>query len=110
MAACGRAPGDTLTLGATSFDLVQYHFHAPSEHTLSERRYPMEMHMVHRSAAGRLAVVGVLIAEDRHNPAFEPVWNNLPRARGVEKPYEYVMVDVDALLPSSHARTANRAP
>jgi carbonic anhydrase len=95
--------GDTLTLGATSFDLVQYHFHAPSEHTLSGRRYPMEMHMVHRSADGSLAVVGVLIAEGRHNPAFEPVWSNLPRARGVETHYEHVTVDVDALLPSSHA-------
>lgn len=77
MAACGRAPGDTLTLGATSFDLVQYHFHAPSEHTLSGRRYPMEMHMVHRSAAGRLAVVG---RAHRRRPAQ-------PRVRaGLEQP------------------------
>jgi carbonic anhydrase len=95
--------GDTLTLGRASFDLAQYHFHSPSEHTISGRRYPMEMHMVHRSAAGTLAVVGVLIAQGRHNPAFEPVWNNLPREKGVETHYEHVTVDVDALLPSSHA-------
>lgn len=95
--------GDTLTVGERSFDLVQYHFHSPSEHTLSGRRYPMEMHMVHRSASGTLAVVGVLVAEGRHHTAFDPVWANLPRGRGVETHYAHIMVDVDALLPASHA-------
>jgi len=91
--------GDTLALGETAYELVQYHFHNPSEHTFSGRRFPMEMHMVHRSASGDLAVVAVLIEEGRHNPAFDPVWGNLPRARGVETHYEHVTVDVDALLP-----------
>jgi carbonic anhydrase len=95
--------GDTLSLGESSFDLVQYHFHSPSEHTLSGRRYPMEMHMVHRSASGALAVVGVLVAQGHHHAAFDPVWTNLPRAKGVETHYEHVTVDVDALLPVSHA-------
>lgn len=92
--------GDTLTLGDRSYELVQYHFHHPSEHTLAGRRFPMEMHMVHRSATGALAVVGVLIAEGRHNDAVEPIWANLPRAQGVAVHYEHVRVDVDALLPT----------
>ena len=95
--------GDTLSVGETSFDLVQYHFHSPSEHTFSGRRYPMEMHMVHRASSGALAVVGVLVAEGRHHAAFDPVWTNLPRAKGVETHYEHITVDVDALLPASHA-------
>ena len=95
--------GDTLSVGDTSFDLVQYHFHSPSEHTFSGRRYPMEMHMVHRASSGALAVVGVLVAEGRHHAAFDPVWTNLPRAKGVETHYEHITVDVDALLPASHA-------
>ncbi len=94
--------GDTLVLGDTPYELVQYHFHNPSEHTFSGRRFPMEMHMVHRATSGALAVVGVLIADGRHNRAFEPVWANLPRAKGVETHYEHVRVDVDALLPASH--------
>jgi carbonic anhydrase len=98
--------GDTLFLGETAYGLVQYHFHNPSEHTLSGRRFPMEMHMVHRSAAGTLAVVGVLIQEGGHNRAFEPVWSNLPKTRGVETHYEHVKVDVDALLPA--VRTSYR--
>ncbi len=98
--------GDTLFLGDTAYELVQYHFHNPSEHLLSGRRFPMEMHMVHRSASGGLAVVAVLIEEGWHNRAFEPVWANLPRTKGVETHYEHVKVDVDALLPA--VRTSYR--
>ncbi len=91
--------GDTLTLGGTAYELVQYHFHSPSEHTLSGRRFPMEMHLVHRSASGALAVLSVLIEQGRHNAAFDPIWTNLPRTKGVEVHYEHVNVDVDTLLP-----------
>jgi carbonic anhydrase len=91
--------GDTLMLGTTVYELVQYHFHGPSEHTISGRRYPMEMHLVHRSREGRLAVVAVLIDLGRHNTAFDPVWTRLPTSVGVERHYEHVRVDIDALLP-----------
>lgn len=98
--------GDTLMVGDRAYELVQYHFHDPSEHTVGGRRYPMEMHMVHRAADGALAVVAVLIDQGRHNAAFDPVWSNLPRTKGIEAHYEHVAVDVDALLPS--VRTSYR--
>ena len=44
---------DTLTLGPASYQLVQYHFHSPSEHTVDGKHFPMEMHMVHKSAGGQ---------------------------------------------------------
>jgi len=94
--------GDTLTVGPATYPLVQYHFHHPSEHTVDGRRYPMEMHMVHRAADGAMAVVGVLIEEGPHNAAFDPVWVHLPERRGEELHYEHITVDVDALLPARH--------
>jgi carbonic anhydrase len=97
---------DTLTLGDVSYQLVQYHFHAPSEHTVGGRRFPMEMHMVHKAAGGTLAVVGVFIEQGRHNVAFDPVWTNLPTEKGVATHYPAVNVDVDALLPA--VRTSYR--
>jgi len=93
--------GSTLQLGEEKYRLVQYHFHAPSEHTVDERHFPMEMHLVHRSAAGRLAVIGVLIEEGAHNPAFDPIWSNLPADTGEEVHLEHVQVDIDELLPES---------
>lgn len=98
--------GDTLALGDEAYELVQYHFHNESEHTVAGKHFPMEMHLVHKSADGRLAVVGVLIAEGAHNTAFDPVWANLPKVKGVETHLPAVKVDVDALLPA--ARTSYR--
>ena len=96
-------PGaDTLTVGDEQFPLVQYHFHSPSEHTVNGQHFPMEMHLVHKSAEGKLAVVGVLIAEGAANAAFDPVWQNLPTRKGQEAHLEHVTVDVDKLLPQVH--------
>jgi carbonic anhydrase len=92
--------GDTLTVGGEAYQLVQYHFHAPSEHTVNHQHFPMEMHLVHRNARGELAVIGVLIKEGAHNAAFDPIWKNLPVTKGVERHLEHVVVDVDALLPT----------
>ena len=90
---------DTLTIANDQYALVQYHFHNPSEHTIKGQHFPMEMHLVHKAANGKLAVVGVLIEEGAHNAAFDPIWANLPTQKGVETHYQAVTVDVDALLP-----------
>jgi carbonic anhydrase len=98
--------GDTLMVGDTSYELAQYHFHAPSEHTVNGKHSPMEMHLVHKASSGGLAVVGVLIEEGAANAAFDPIWSNLPKAAGAESHLEHVKVNVDDLLPK--ARTAYR--
>ncbi|MCB0033661.1 MAG: carbonic anhydrase family protein [Anaerolineales bacterium] len=60
------------------FSLLQFHFHSPSEHAVDGQQYPIEMHLVHKAADGRLAVVGVFITEGAENSAFTPVWEHLP--------------------------------
>jgi carbonic anhydrase len=92
--------GDVLSIGEEQFPLVQYHFHSPSEHTVSGKHYAMEMHLVHQSAEGKLAVIGVFIEEGQHNSAFDPVWASLPTSKGVEHSLENVTVDVNSLLPT----------
>ena len=94
------AGADALTLGGETFPLVQYHFHSPSENTVEGRQYPMEMHLVHKSAAGKLAVLAVFIEEGAENAAFAPVWSNLPKRKGAEFHLAHVTVDVDDMLPS----------
>ena len=95
-----------MTVSGRAHQLVQYHFHAPSEHTVNGLQFPMEMHLVHTNAEGQLAVIGVLIIEGPHNAAFDPIWANLPATKDVEHHLEHIKVDVDALLPS--ASTAYR--
>ncbi len=94
--------GSTLQIGGASYELKQYHFHSPSEHTIEGQHLPMEMHLVHQSTEGELAVLGVLIEEGDHNPAFEPVWANLPDEVGEEVHHQHVAVNVDDLLPADH--------
>jgi carbonic anhydrase len=92
--------GDVLTIGDASYELVQFHFHSPSEHTVKGEHFAMEMHLVHRSAEGNLAVAGVFIEEGQHNPAFDPIWSNLPTTKGNESHFQDVIVDLTTLLPT----------
>ncbi len=93
--------GSTLEVGESAFELAQYHFHAPSEHTVDGRHAAMEMHLVHQSESGELAVLGVLIKEGAHNPAFDSVWAELPDEVGEEIHLEHIAVNVDDLLPEN---------
>ena len=94
--------GGGITLGDTRYDLLQFHFHHGSEHTLGGVRLPMELHLVHRSARGALAVVGVLLREGAANEALAPVWTRLPsRADWAEALPD--TIDVAALLPAARS-------
>ena len=77
--------GNTLLIGSSDFSLIQYHFHAPSEHTLNGQQFDLEAHLVHENAAGRLAVVGVLMdIGDQPNELVDEVFHNAPEEAGEE--------------------------
>ncbi len=82
--------GGTTTFGATSWPLAQFHFHAPSEHTIGGVHFPLEIHFVHQNAAGHLAVLGVLVSEGAENAAMARLAGALsstpPGARAVSTP------------------------
>jgi carbonic anhydrase len=96
----GYPAGSALTIGAERFELLQYHFHTPSEHTVAGARYPMELHLVHRGPGGRLAVLGVLLREGAHNAAYAPLLENLPGVEGEERTAA-ASFRADALLPDA---------
>ena len=75
---------ERMTVGDETYGLVQFHFHAPSEHTVDGEHFPMEMHFVHQADDGALAVVGVLIEESAQNPGIAPLWAQLTDAPGTE--------------------------
>lgn len=93
------APGSHIEIDGERFELAQFHFHAPSEHLVNGKHADAEMHLVHKAADGRLAVVGVMLREGPHNAAFDPVWNSIP-ARGKQAKLPSVMVNAASLLPS----------
>ncbi|HKP75361.1 MAG TPA: carbonic anhydrase family protein [Longimicrobiaceae bacterium] len=60
------------------FDLKEFHFHWPAEHELIGGRPAAEIHMVHKTAGGRIAVVGTWIRAGAHNHAWDAIWARLP--------------------------------
>ncbi len=93
-------------LEGQTYELVQFHFHATSEHTQAGEHAPMELHLVHSTAAGELAVVGAWLEVGEHNAAFEPVFNNLPATETEPEAVPGETVNADDLLPAE--RTYHR--
>ncbi|MEP7284179.1 MAG: carbonic anhydrase family protein [Chloroflexota bacterium] len=75
--------GSSIVYNEITYNLVQFHFHHPSEHTIKGKAFDLELHLVHQNAAGNLAVIGVLITKGKtDNPAFAPIFDNLPAQAG----------------------------
>ena len=59
-----------IMVGHQQYDLLQFHFHTPSEHTVNEKRAPMEVHFVHLKSGATpcdpdaLLVIGAMIKQD----------------------------------------------
>jgi carbonic anhydrase len=52
--------GSFLEVEGGRFELKQFHFHSPSEHSIRGESFPLEAHFVHRDADGQFAVIGVM--------------------------------------------------
>lgn len=90
--------GNRIMAMGREFELVQFHFHRPSEERVNGKLYEMVAHLVHKDKDGRLAVVAVLLDKGLSNPIVQLLWNHLPLERNVEYPAA-VALDVEALLP-----------
>jgi carbonic anhydrase len=73
--------GSSLTIDGKRYDLLQFHFHTPSEHTIDGKAYPLELHLVHQAADKSLAVIGVMFAEGNPNTTLARFWDRMPRAQ-----------------------------
>ncbi len=96
-------PGSFIRIDDRTFELQQFHFHTPSEHTVNGQAYDMEIHFVHKSAEGALAVVGVFMKRGAVNEGLQEVWEHLPGLPGEERSYQTVLVNAADLLPSAQA-------
>ncbi|GAA2843741.1 hypothetical protein GCM10010452_85220 [Crossiella cryophila] len=85
-----------VTAGGVRFDLIQFHFHTPAEHRFAGRQYPLEMHLVHRSAAGKLLVVGVPLRAGEHS-TVDTVLAKLAPECGA--PVHIHSINLNTLLP-----------
>ena len=94
--------GSSITVGNERYDLVQFHFHKPSEEKIDGKGFPMVAHLVHKNSQGALAVVAVLLAEGSANPLVQTLWTSLPAEKEKEKAVGQVSINAAGLLPRKH--------
>mgnify|MGYP001794274795 CR=1 FL=1 len=92
-------PGSFLKIDNQEFELLQFHFHHPSEHKVEGKPFPMELHLVHKSKQGSLAVIGIFIKEGEANQALQKIWQEMPMKQGKEKTISNVNINASDLLP-----------
>ncbi|MFZ5880457.1 MAG: carbonic anhydrase [Chloroflexota bacterium] len=90
--------GSYIELDGVRYDVVQFHYHAPSEHAVDGKLFAAELHIVHKNAAGALAVVGILLDEGAQNDAYQPFIANLPAEKS-DAHDAGVKIDAASLLP-----------
>ncbi|HMS83049.1 MAG TPA: carbonic anhydrase family protein [Nitrospira sp.] len=93
----------TIVFDGDLYLLEQFHFHVPSEHTVDQIHYPMELHLVHHNERHEVAVVAIFIEEGPHNPIFQTVLEHAPlQVGGVVDDHEHSVDPMD-LLPKNQA-------
>lgn len=95
--------GSTLTTDRGSYQLKQFHYHTPSEHTIDGTQMPMEAHFVHQSADGRLAVLSVLYQEGSENENLAKIIAHFPKAKGESSILPEVKLELRFHLPENIA-------
>jgi carbonic anhydrase len=91
--------GQTLMVGDKRYELLQFHFHTPSEEALNGKRTAMVGHFVHKNTAGELGVIAILMQTGKKNAAFEPVFAHLPR-KGESINVDGLKLNLAAMLPA----------
>lgn len=97
------AVGSFISVGGKRYELVQFHFHKPSEERLNGKSYDMVAHLVHKDKDGNLAVIAVLLAKGGDNPFIKTLWQNLPKEKEHEMVVDAVKINVADLLPENRA-------
>lgn len=92
-------PGSSITLGETTYELVNFHFHHPAEERINGRVYEMAAHLMHKSKDGRIVMVAVLVIPGDENEFVKTLWNYLPLDVGLEENLASVQIDARQLLP-----------
>jgi len=93
------AGGNFLSVGGTTYELQQFHFHRPGEERINGKGTEMVVHLVHKSYDNKIAILAVLLERGDANPMIQTVWNNLPLEKHMTVTPSIVL-DVNEILPA----------
>jgi carbonic anhydrase len=93
--------GSSFTLNDKTYNLKQFHFHTPSEHTVDGKHFPLEMHWVHQSADDSFGVIGLLFDEGKANENFAKIIEHMPSLPGESTHFTDVKLDLNVHVPKN---------
>ena len=91
---------NTITVRGSTYRLLQFHFHSPSEEQINFKRYPMVAHLVHKNSEGQLAVVAVLLEAGVANALIDKVWTYMPLESSDRVRMPQDLLNLNELLPA----------
>ena len=97
------APGSFITVDGEKYELLQFHFHAPSEHKVKGKFYDMELHLVHKNGRNELAVLGVFMKKGKPNNIVQVLWDNMLKEVDKENVVSGISVNASGLLPKDRS-------
>ncbi len=89
--------GNFITVGNTVYELQQFHFHRPSEEKINGKGTEMVIHLVHKSAEGKIAIIAVLLERGQPHRLMQTIWDNLPLEKFDTVSPSIVIDPIDAL-------------
>lgn len=93
------AGDNSLTVRGSTYRLLQFHFHTPSEEQVNYRNSAMVAHLVHKNNEGQLAVVAVLLDPGVANALIGKVWTYMPLDANDRVRMPLGIIDMNELLP-----------
>jgi carbonic anhydrase len=93
------AGDNSLTVRGSTYRLLQFHFHTPSEEQVNYRNSAMVAHLVHKNNEGQLAVVAVLLDPGVANALIGKVWTYMPLDTNDRVRMPLGIIDMNELLP-----------
>lgn len=93
--------GSYIKINNQRYELMQYHFHTPSEHQLNGFNYPMELHLVHKDGRGHYVVIGILFREGKENDALQTILDHLPKQKGKQEIFSGIEFNPNVFFPDS---------
>jgi carbonic anhydrase len=90
--------GNFITVGNTAYELQGFHFHRPSEEKINGKGTEMVIHLVHKSAEGKIAIIAVLLERGQPHRLMQTIWDNLPLEK-LETVAPSIVIDPADALP-----------
>ncbi len=90
---------NSVTVRDSTFKLIQFHFHHPSEERVNDKGFSMVAHLVHKNPEGQLAFVAILLDPGATNALIDKVWTHMPLDAGDRVRLPSGLINMNELLP-----------